>query len=284
MGESVENRGRKYTLLTEELYKNLRNANRRAEQTQSAEFSQILALDDKIKDILSSQLPDTMKARMYGEAASEYFNLRERAPETSSNRYRSEMSQREQVPPPPPPPPPPDRKPQTVETEPPHVPQKEAASSQYERQEDEDDIFEDAPAAVVGPSKLPSPQVSKDQKVQDERIGKIMDFISQHTDVVNYDPQTSNVQIYGKNWAKSDINDILTYITRKRVSKTEVPPHGTGQFVVALGRAGIDAKLLPRKELRELLSQQKGMGGGSGWISLYEYKRRVRPYLSRKNG
>ena len=282
MGEEVQNRGRRYTLLTDELYKNLRNANRRAEQTQSAEFSQILALDDKIKDILSSQLPDTMKARMYGEAAGEYFNLRERAPETSSNRFRNEM--REPAPAPVPPPPPPPHKTQTVETAA-HAPSKmESVTTQYEQQEEEeeDEIFEDAPAAVAGPSK-PLSVVGKDQKVQDDRIEKIIDFIGQHKDMVNFDPRTSNVQIYGKNWPKSDVNDILSYITKKRVSKTEVPPHGTGQFVVALGRAGLDAKLIPRKELKELLPKQKGTGG-SRWISLYDYKRHVRPYLTKKNG
>ena len=82
---SFENNGKKYTLLTEELYKNLKRSNASAEQLQSPEFAKVKNLDEKIESILSStNLPDSMKARMYSEAAAEYFNLRQRAPETGA--------------------------------------------------------------------------------------------------------------------------------------------------------------------------------------------------------
>ena len=279
MGELVENRGRKYALLTEELYKNLRNANRRTEQTQSAEFSQILALDDKIKDILTSHVPDTMKARMYAEAASDYFNLREKAPETRPAQQQMMEPLFPKV----------KQAPVQIENvEEKHIKKPVSATAhavdrgsvaphtvlqsqetQYEDPpQEEAEIFEDASAspAAFGTSSIQVSQ-NREQKIQDDRIDNIIDFISQHEDVVNFDPKTSNVQIYGKNWPKSNINDILSYITKKRVSKTELPPHGTGQFVVALGRAGIDPRLLPRKEIKELLPQR---GMGANWISLFD--------------
>ena len=82
---SFENNGKKYTLLTEELYKNLKRSNASAEQLQSPEFAKVKNLDEKIESILSStNLPDSMKARMYSEAAAEYFDLRQRAPETGA--------------------------------------------------------------------------------------------------------------------------------------------------------------------------------------------------------
>ena len=82
---SFENNGKKYTLLTEELYKNLKRSNASAEQLQSPEFAKVKNLDEKIENILSStNLPDSMKARMYSEAAAEYFDLRQRAPETGA--------------------------------------------------------------------------------------------------------------------------------------------------------------------------------------------------------
>lgn len=181
MGELLENRGKKYALLTEELYKNLRNANRRAEQTQSAEFSQILALDDKIKDILASQVPDTMKARMYAEAANDYFQLREKAPETrkpetfpirplaltsiSTQTFKTSDKDAETI-----------SRAQATQ-----VPAQAAAIPVSTQYEEEPEIFEDASATVPSDSKkLPT----KEEKIQEDRIEKIMDFISQHEDFV----------------------------------------------------------------------------------------------------
>ena len=87
--KSIETHGQKYALLAEELYKNLKRSNATAAQLQSPEFSKVKNLDEKIESILSNpNLPDSMKARMYSEAAAEYFDLRQRAPETSTTTMR----------------------------------------------------------------------------------------------------------------------------------------------------------------------------------------------------
>ena len=84
--KSTESHGHKYALLAEELYKNLKRSNATAAQLQSPEFNKVRNLDEKIESILSNpNLPDSMKARMYSEAAAEYFDLRQRAPEISSS-------------------------------------------------------------------------------------------------------------------------------------------------------------------------------------------------------
>lgn len=83
--KSIENHGQKYMLLAEELYKNLKRSNATSEQLQSAEFAKVKNLDEKIEGILANpNLPDSMKARMYSEAAAEYFDLRQRTPETAA--------------------------------------------------------------------------------------------------------------------------------------------------------------------------------------------------------
>jgi len=78
------NHGKKYAVISEELYKTLRNMNQQVEQTQSPMFQKIKMLDGQIKNILSSKvLAPGQKAKLYSQIASRYIDLRNKAPETT---------------------------------------------------------------------------------------------------------------------------------------------------------------------------------------------------------
>ncbi len=63
---------------------------------QSPEFAKIKSLDDKIQDILSNKnIPESDKAQLYSIAASEYINLRNKAPETMKTYFNPPVFQSE---------------------------------------------------------------------------------------------------------------------------------------------------------------------------------------------
>ena len=74
--------GKKYAVISEELYKYLRSANQRAEQTESPEFQKVKTLDDKIQEILTDKtISDERKAKLYSMIAGKYLSYRRKAPE-----------------------------------------------------------------------------------------------------------------------------------------------------------------------------------------------------------
>ena len=76
--------GRKYAVISEQLYKSLRDINQRTEQTQSPEFKRVKDLDEEIHEILADKsLSIEKKAKIYSQIAGKYLAYREKAPEIS---------------------------------------------------------------------------------------------------------------------------------------------------------------------------------------------------------
>ena len=84
-----------------------------SEQLQSPQMAKVLSLDEQINQILSdTTLPDFVKAKMYSEAVSQYFQARENEPEIKKAKQES------QPPPPPPIQPPAEESSELLEQEP----------------------------------------------------------------------------------------------------------------------------------------------------------------------
>ena len=233
MAKPIENRTKKYALLANELYENLRTANQRVEQLQSPEFSKVLSLDEQVKQILeNSHLPDFMKARMYSELASQYIDAREKAPEIIAAQA-----------------------PLTTILSPTKTPVVEGNT------EDKNAIFEKAlqPSAIAGPiqkrSQLPisraTEQRQKIVKAQDRQAKEnILTALKGKEHILDYDQQTKAMKIHGYQFPQSDFFKILEYVSKARPTGTA--PKGTAQFLETFKQANMDMGLIRNKSLRHL--------------------------------
>ena len=224
MAAVIEAGPKKFALLNEELYKNLRRSNQMSEQLQSPQMAKVLSLDEQINQILANNtLPDFVKAKMYSEALSEYFATREKAPELSK------ASPIQIVP--------------TVK----HV------ETQVEQEEE------------PGPSRP-----SREEEAQQNRIDNVWEIFLANQDKVRVGIKEDSGQLTldGLPIVDSNIDSILSYITRKRHPASMTAPRGTAYFLDALARMGLPLTLIPSSKLKGQMQQyidgykhqQKGSG------------------------
>ena len=231
MAKPIENRTKKYALLANELYENLRTANQRVEQLQSPEFSKVLSLDEQVKQILeNSHLPDFMKARMYSELASQYIDAREKAPEINAA-----------------------QPPLTTILSPMKTPAVEENNAIFEK------AIQPAPSAIAHPiqkrSHLPVSRVTgqrqKIVKAQDRQAKEnILNALKGKEHILDYDQQTKAMKIHGYQFPQSDFFKILEYVSKARPTGTA--PKGTAQFLETFKQANMDMELIRNKSLRQL--------------------------------
>lgn len=78
-------KGRRFTLLTEELYKSLKDREKTVNLTDSPEFSRIKSLEDELNNVLKNQTLDPeRKAQMYALLLRKFQSLKSKAPETGN--------------------------------------------------------------------------------------------------------------------------------------------------------------------------------------------------------
>ena len=223
--QSIESKGKKFALLSDELYKNLRNENLKTEHTQSPQFSLVKKLDESIGEILSNtHLPDGIKARMYSEAVADFLAARSKAPEVV---YGQPLL------------PPMEPAPLTTTT----TVQKQDKT----KQDDDEDDF----ARIVKPVATGGPRYKKAAKKKE-----ILDSIRPHRNIISHDPDTGQLIVNGHKHADTNIFDILDYVSSYKLPADDPPP-GTGRFMEALGRAGLPKSIVRHNKLRNLMGTGK---------------------------
>ncbi len=237
-------KGKKFAMISEEMYKTLTNINQNIEQTQSAEFVKIKKLDDKIQEILSNKnMPESDKARLYSMAASEYINLRAKAPETMRIMTPLQPSYA--------------TKDETIINPVDEYIDDEVFLKPYQIAHnitpipsDDEEEFADA---------MRQPPVSPTLDMIGSRKGKAEEILDQITNsdpkIIDWDPNTNNIKLNGKVMPQTDISQILDYITKTNPSKqAKKIPNGIGPFLEAVGRANINASnLIPNTTLKEIV-------------------------------
>ena len=230
---------KKVALLDAELYKNLKWANQTNKQLETPQMTKVRQLDEQIGEILAdSTLSDYVKAKMYGEAVSEFFKLRGDTPEIKKTK---EALQTQSITP-------------TSQL-------KKGVETQTESKEEEE---EEQEAEEAGPS--------REERAQQDRIDNIWELYLANQDQlrVGIQEDSGQVTLDGSPILDSNIDSILAYITRKRHPASMKPPPGTAYFLEAMGRVGLPPNLIPSTKLKGLLrqyeaahkrQQQKGMGG-----------------------
>ena len=218
----VENKGKKYALVSSELYKNLKNENLRTEHTQSPQFSHVIKLDDSIGEILSnSHLPDGIKARMYSEAVADFLAARSKAPEV----VYSQTS----LPP--------------ID---PAYTQHSTMATQKEIQNNNAEINERGQRTIVSTG---GPKYNKAAKKSE-----ILEAIKKHENIISYEPQSGELILNGHKHGDTNIHDIVDYISSYKLPADDPPP-GTGRFMEALGLAGLPKSIVRHNKLRNLMGQ-----------------------------
>ena len=233
MARPIENRSKKYALLADELYQNLRSSNQRMEQLQSPEFSKVLNLDQKVQQILENKhLPDFMKARMYSELASEYLDAREKAPEI--NAVQGSL----------------------MAPVPPVIEQSKSLEDEEPKTEP---IFQPAPLAIAAPikkkSQLPisraAEQRQKIVKAQERQAKEnILSALKGKEHILDYDRETKQMKIHGFPFPQSDFFKILEYVSKSRPTGTA--PKGAAQFLEVWKQSKMDPDLIRNKSLRQI--------------------------------
>ena len=99
MAQKINNgKGRKYALLTEDMYNNLKDINQRARLMESSELRKTQSLDEKIQNVLQNKtMPEDKKALLYSNLISSYLNYRNRAPETMLQPHQVEQEQQQPI-------------------------------------------------------------------------------------------------------------------------------------------------------------------------------------------
>jgi len=267
------NHGKKYAIISEELYKTLRNMNQQTEQRQSPLFQKIKLLDDQIKKILTSKtLTAGQKAKMYSQIASQYIDLRNKAPETSRTEYQALTS-----------------------THPPHMLAEETEPVQEQAEQvepvdqlmedtvearlpanEDDDLFLDAPhdqeipmafarPVIFSPSQSEEGVMDRKQivnsmgsDVRKARAKLLLDEVLKNKEKISWNENTGVLQLNGKEVPDTSVTNIIDYISNHKPAKGKAPP-GVTRFLRAMKLAKIDPSLIPNTELRNIM-EQKGHG------------------------
>lgn len=260
-------KGRKYALLTEEMYRTLKNLNQRSEQTESPEFVKVKQLDDQIKKILDdTSIGVNEKARLYSQIAAKYISFRSRAPETAQRQpVHFAVATRDM-----------EIQPPQQEQQQDQIMQQEVEPREEEMPEEEEEVFqvapEDEPPMAIASEKpqLPSssrvPSISSQAKdilrgieneTRKDKAEEILKVMIKNRKLISYNPNTEELDLKGINVPGTDISEILDYVTKNNPSKTNKPP-GVGRFLQALGEAKADPKLVPNTDLWNLVSSVPG--------------------------
>jgi len=244
--------GTKYALLTEQMYKTLKNMNQNVEQTQSEEFARAKRLENKIQEVLADKsLSPADKARLYSLAASEFVDVRKRAPETQMFTTEQEIA-----PPPPPAPLPP--APEPVE---------QGEDVIFDRG---DNIFDQGEPPQVQQEMYE--QLMEMPKSRRDKAKVILQEIEEEGNIVDFDPFTDEIIIGGVPMENSNFFKMLDHVTNPKPPKSKAKKlEGTSRFLKALGRAGVDPNLIPNNILRHFVEQgrQEGMGVVNKWVRFY---------------
>ena len=233
--QTIENKGKKFALLSDQLYKNLKNENLKTEHTQSPQLGHVMRLDESISEILANtHLPDGIKARMYSEAVADFLAARSKAPEI--------VYGQSSLPP----------------IEPAYSPA--TTTTKLVRQESEREEMAPRPIVATG-----GPKYNKAAKKKE-----ILEAIKQHGNLVSFDPQTGALILNGHKHDDTNIFHILDYISNYKLP-TDDPPPGTGRFMEALGQAGLPKSIVRHNRLRNLMGHGKGkIQGGRKILSARE--------------
>ena len=217
-------------LLTEELYKQLKDQSVKAEHTESPEFQQIRRVDQRLKEILEdTTFTPQEKASKYAQALQDLQELRERAPETK-------QAQKKPV--------------QEVRYLPAETTRKaiQTQTEDMEAQPIEEEGEEVLPAAIAGEVRKDIYDlIPEEQKREDAR--DIIEKIEEHSSQITFDPNSLELIVEGEVIPDSDIAKLLYYVTRDYpIVKRE--PLGLDSFMKKLGEIGVDKTLIPSTNLK----------------------------------
>ena len=221
--------------------------NQQTEQTESPEFAKIKRLDEKIGDILKNRtLPEAEKAKLYSMAASEYLDLRRRAPETAavSLSPAGEIAQPVVV----------------AEAAAQAEPEEEEAAAQASESEEEEEAA--------------GPVLAKVHSRLAEKAQNILAAIKGKEDVIGWSPHDNAIVVNGNKIKGTDIGEILNFVTKQKPPEDLAQrPKGVGMFLEALGKANINPGLIPNKTLQNILKRVEPSQVGQGvqrWESFWD--------------
>ena len=277
--------GRKFALLTEQMYNSLKDAQKTKELTESSEFQKVKSLDDQLAEILANkQLSPDRKAQEYALILKQFQNTREKASEivtpqpyqpSPSRRNIPEMDTSGEV------------VPEEnlndfyIEDEPIDMP--EAPMDAYKLdfgdletppapvdQEHEEPEFTYAAIA----SSPPTPTMSS--ALRQQRLSALKSELAKaDPQDLGYDQKSRELKIFSHAMPGSNIDDILAYVSNHRPATAQMP-RSTSHFLETYGNLGLDPKLIPNKALRKVAeAAQRGLGSSKKknvikhWQSFY---------------
>ena len=275
--------GRKFALLTEQMYKSLKDAQKTRELTESGEFQAVKSLDEQLAQVLSNPtLTPSRKVQEYSLILKQFQDSREKAPEINKQPKHEQQQQQYQ--------PAPSRRyiPDTSiepsernlddfyiedspfsRTPPPvdydhqyrlNFDQEEEQVEQPEEPMPEEPAQPEPYAAIASPPKAPA----MSSELRQQRLEALKaELANADPSVLSYDKASRQMKIFNHTMPGSNIDAILTYVSNHKPA-TGAAPKDTAQFLESYGSAGLDPQLIPNKELRKIALAAAGPSAGVG--------------------
>ena len=262
---STDINGRKFALLTEQMYNSLKDAQKTRDLTESGEFHKVKSLDDQLAEILADkQMSPTRKAQEYALILKQFQSTREKAPEitTPPQQYQPPPSRRN-IPQMDTSAGPPEENLDDFYIEDSPIPIPEAPEDAYKLDFEAEEPGTPAAQADLTYAAIaatpPTPKMSSELRQQ--RLAALKSELAKvDPKDLGYDKQSRELKIFDYAMPGSNIDDILAYVTNHRPATAQMPKSAS-HFLETYGNLGLDPSLIPNKKLRQVAeAARRGKG------------------------